>query len=506
MDRIFMVVTSLLFTYHAFGAPIYPEDSEGLSTSPEDRRTLWNIVWSCLATIFACTWLAVHPNVPGRNITTKGAIPGVVERAKIMAIAILAPEAIVSWAAEQFIVAWELRHGIDISIRSVIHMWREKNDESKPTLAHGFFLSMGGFYYKGKKEAVDGATNAHDTISFARRDSLLSSVHEDMSEDTSPLNVRSSPDSIHDTVETVDVPGELVYINTLKRQPNLVKNLAEISAETIEDKSKGDALSKTISIVQIAWFIAQCVARAIQNLPITLLELCTLAFAGLSIITYCLWWYKPLNVKYHISLDGSDLNDFRPMSETNDFETSTSPVNFDSVINGLAWFLAEVTVPIVLETGHEHRDIGDGTYRLSSGIRDEWETRFAIMIGVGSLFGAFHCVAWSFDFPSHTEMVLWRFSSLTVLIGLFVGGHLPCASVMWKLGVFKYIPKLLWLLPCSPNWEPFFAVSSGTLVIVGGIAYIVARIILIILAFMKLRSLSPLAFHTVQWTTYIPYI
>lgn len=27
-------------------------------------RTVWNIIWSCLITIFACTWVVVHPNIP----------------------------------------------------------------------------------------------------------------------------------------------------------------------------------------------------------------------------------------------------------------------------------------------------------------------------------------------------------------------------------------------------------------------------------------------------------
>src|ERR1700749_3634835 len=29
-----------------------------------NTRTLANIVWSCLSTIFGCTLLAIHPNVP----------------------------------------------------------------------------------------------------------------------------------------------------------------------------------------------------------------------------------------------------------------------------------------------------------------------------------------------------------------------------------------------------------------------------------------------------------
>ncbi len=98
-------------------------------------------------------------------------------------------------------------------------------------------------------------------------------------------------------------PLAILVLEDLDSLPHLAKKLEEVSAEMIEDKSKGDALSKMFSILQISWFIAQCITRAIQHLPITLLEMTALAFAGLSIITYCLWWNKPLNVKYHISLD-----------------------------------------------------------------------------------------------------------------------------------------------------------------------------------------------------------
>ena len=34
-------------------------------------RSIWNIVWSCLVTIFSCTWIAVHPNVPCQEANGK---------------------------------------------------------------------------------------------------------------------------------------------------------------------------------------------------------------------------------------------------------------------------------------------------------------------------------------------------------------------------------------------------------------------------------------------------
>ncbi|PBK58893.1 hypothetical protein ARMSODRAFT_899966, partial [Armillaria solidipes] len=230
-----VIALILLFVSRAVGADVSSADDEGVPVCVNDRRTVSNIIWSCLATIFASTWFAIHPNVPGRKITDKGAISRAMERAKVMGIAILVPEVIVSWAAEQFKVAWKVCH-----------------DRQGLTMTHGFFLAMGGFY------EAEGPVMVH---------------------------------SFSEDIVTLEV------FEYEHHQKILVEDIEAISVKTIEDKSKGDALSKTISILQISWFIAQCIARVIQHLPITLLEMTALAFAGISIITYSLWWYKPLNVQ-----------------------------------------------------------------------------------------------------------------------------------------------------------------------------------------------------------------
>ena len=65
-------------------------------------RTIWNIIWSSLATIFACTWVSIHPNIPAPEDSwgTKFA-----RRVWITILALLAPELIVGWAARQWIFA-----------------------------------------------------------------------------------------------------------------------------------------------------------------------------------------------------------------------------------------------------------------------------------------------------------------------------------------------------------------------------------------------------------------
>ncbi|KAK0475636.1 hypothetical protein EDD18DRAFT_194519 [Armillaria luteobubalina] len=311
MHKVFVIIYILLLVGRAFGAQESPDNGKDQSACVGDQRTVLSIIWSCLATIFACTWLAVHPNVPGRHITSKGTISCAIERTKIMAITILAPEIIV-WAAEQFFVAWKLCHGKYDSIASVNNLATGKTGKSNLTLAHGF-LSMGGLYYTRQKKIRQKP--APKPLSSVLPCSVGDYLLDDDRFQDPQLPPHYTPIS-----EIIRIPGTLVNLDALESKSRLVRKLAAISPETIEDRSKGDALSKTISILQLSWFIVQCIARALQHLPITLLEMSTLAFTGLSILMYSLWWYKPFNVKYQISLDGSEWPD------TNDPKESTFPV------------------------------------------------------------------------------------------------------------------------------------------------------------------------------------
>jgi hypothetical protein len=77
------------------------------SPGPPTVRTKISIIWSCLVTIFSCTWVAVHPNIPGHNATQWLVF---VRRVRVMAIALVAPEAVIIWAMRQWINAYKLGH------------------------------------------------------------------------------------------------------------------------------------------------------------------------------------------------------------------------------------------------------------------------------------------------------------------------------------------------------------------------------------------------------------
>ena len=94
--------------------------------------------------------------------------------------------------------------------------------------------------------------------------------------------------------------GGRVTILTLEMLRELIKDPefdVPITEDDITDKAKGDPLSKFIFILQTSWFILQCIARHVQGLDITQLELTTLALASLNAITFILWWHKPLGVQ-----------------------------------------------------------------------------------------------------------------------------------------------------------------------------------------------------------------
>ena len=56
-------------------------------------------------TIFGCTWVAVHPNIPN---TEEKLFKSALRRLKLMAIALVAPEMVIIWALRQWFAAREL--------------------------------------------------------------------------------------------------------------------------------------------------------------------------------------------------------------------------------------------------------------------------------------------------------------------------------------------------------------------------------------------------------------
>ena len=108
-------------------------------------------------------------------------------------------------------------------------------------------------------------------------------------------------DEAHRNDDPKSQNGKVLTLDDLKNHINSNLNpefsLPTLTDEEIEDRSKADALSKIIAVLQTTWFLVQCIARHHQQLALTELELVTLALASLNFATYVIWWYKPLDVK-----------------------------------------------------------------------------------------------------------------------------------------------------------------------------------------------------------------
>ena len=83
-------------------------------------RSIWNIIWSCIVTIFSCTWVAVHPNVPCpkkreeknrfQRWIRNPLMSFVEHRLLLFVCALLVPEYVLAWAIRQYLKAREIAH------------------------------------------------------------------------------------------------------------------------------------------------------------------------------------------------------------------------------------------------------------------------------------------------------------------------------------------------------------------------------------------------------------
>ena len=148
----------LLFVYYLVqgtyidASPIPSTDNDSLvgnrCTDLTHCRTIWNIVWSCLMTIFSCTWVAIHPNVPcPKNRNPIISFAG--HRLPLSICALLVPEFVLAWAIRQFLRAQEIANrdkGKFKTFGYISIILSNSLLERQWSTTHGFFMIMGGFH------------------------------------------------------------------------------------------------------------------------------------------------------------------------------------------------------------------------------------------------------------------------------------------------------------------------------------------------------------------------
>ena len=280
-------------------------------------------------------------------------------------------------------------------------------------------------------------------------------------ENDDPLHPLLASDLTHDDIYSFSMPTE-----------------AEI-----KDKVKSDWLAKSLVLLQTSWFVMQCIARGIKHLPVTHLEIVTLAYAAMNFVIYVFWWNKPLNVDRPVRVFRKS-GESEPSGMQSQSSSEARKLTWESVFNGLR------TIFVFIAGGQ------DEGVNLS---RDDRVPRFyanntennaliadTIMLGVGICFGAIHCIAWGFSFPTHAELLMWRISSVAITA---VPVYIPLMAAL-----------AIWLR--NMDFDTIFVFS----VFLAGLLYIIARAVTLVLALTSLRDLPPGAYETVHWTNFIPHV
>ncbi|KAF8642786.1 hypothetical protein AX16_009419 [Volvariella volvacea WC 439] len=250
--------------------------------------------------------------------------------------------------------------------------------------------------------------------------------------------------------------------------------------------------------------VAQCIARHAQGLVLTEIELVTLAFATLNVITYGLWWDKPLNIEYPIYFDENGIRIDGPYAEGDEgqvkewqgawYERMGRSMR-DCVAVIVAPFLAvfDPLLDMVAEDGEENRATSVHPFYAAE---MDYEDHYLAAIygsGIGVLFGGIHLIGWNFQFATTTELWLWRASSLVLTVVpllLIIAFSFFIAYNKFDVALLNYIGRA-------------FSLPAALL---GAPLYFAARIILLFLAFFSLRCLPESAYQNVRWTEYLPHI
>ncbi|KAJ5679719.1 hypothetical protein N7462_007963 [Penicillium macrosclerotiorum] len=233
----------------------------------DNSRSSWDILWACLSTIFACTWTALHIHVYSRDQYMTTAVAYVMKGLSWFG-ALLAPEVMIIIAAidvhyaraiiERCNKAFEAEGnytGIpktEIEQAQISEAEMNANKRSLPwTMAHGFCIHMDGFRLR---------TKDHWFYNIG-------------SKNVAPL-----------------IEAGLI-------QPS------DLSKDEIKDRAKADALAKFITVLQSLWTLVNILARAAYKLPISPLEISTIAYVVCAACTYGLWWSKPRDMETPITIN-----------------------------------------------------------------------------------------------------------------------------------------------------------------------------------------------------------
>ena len=255
----------------------------------------------------------------------------------------------------------------------------------------------------------------------------------------------------------------------LARELGIIEKLPYMSQDSLDDHSNGDLVVKLLAFLQVSWMFIQLGVRLSRRLPTSQLEIFTLSFATCSSITCIMLINKPQDVRTSYTIRAVR----HPSAEDLIYMANAGPLG--SGPKHSVWIPNDAA----------RRD----ALRKMPGYVMSVACLFALL-----LFGAIHCVAWNFEFPTALERLFWRLSSIVT------GVAMPFAYLLDKI--------------LDPVWSKVFKIerqprilelTESTLMVLIVVVFVLARLFIIVEVVRSLAFLPPGAFIS-TWTANIPHL
>jgi len=473
-------------------APERHEISRGLDESLQ-MRTTSEILFGCIITIFLCSSYCIRPNISSPNASN---IRVLGRKLNVSFWMILCPELIIIWALKQWREANTFASKYSGNVFSPNHTsgyfsMRTLADR-RWTVMHGQFVIMGGFL---------------------------------LFQDNRPVQVLS-PQKFTDLLDSACIDPPSITKDEIKRKGSSLPILA------------------AITLLQTLWFVTQCIARGARGLALTQLEMVTLYLASTHALLLFFWWQKPLDARNSIRLQLKRIPNTTTLHEWGGVETGVhrdfgrhhlfigkqlkafqnlefpSKVGrtqhsltgtlqdyllapkrlFHLIVGRILFDFGQLFIPEELDG----EIIADGLLEVPTFYAPGGSFATLLLVAktlAGSCFASAYIYMRFSPFPTLTDEMVWlAFSVISAGLQMFL--------VLFVIS-FMAVTISLHLLPCFSfqvdTMSSRISSAVGFIVCMGFLLSIVARMVLLIEAFVCLKSTNPATRLSVAWTNYIPH-
>lgn len=230
-----------------------------------NSRSSWDIVWPCLSTIFACTWVVLHLPIPARNIPGAGS------------------------------TIWRIRHWFCTILFPEVYFWGATME-----LVRALLLK------KIANEAQRTRDNESEEVKSTRSrlpEHAHGLEHIDQHPEPTEWTLRQCF-CVGANGLALQTQDEWIYTlrpRDMKRfiQAGIIR-CSDFTDRDVEDRAKSDSFAKAFAVLQSAWFLCNIIVRWAYHLPVSPIELATVAYVACGILIYVMWWYKPQDINIPI--------------------------------------------------------------------------------------------------------------------------------------------------------------------------------------------------------------